>query len=347
METKICARSAKSHFLTTGFFRTFSVLLCFLTIAAAASADVILTDRAAQSVAGQNFTFTFTPVQPSDGSDGTFTIRARGDYGTGVASEYLTWDIDGIMSDTSSPYYGATVLHSYNSNDVEWQQAFVVSGADLVAMTSDSVITITVDLSSAVDYQIDPARHYVEVTLAYNSGSGGCLLPPAPSGPVPADGAIDVPVDTNLAWNSAGGGGDHIVINELFMHSGDWLELFNPTGSSVNLTGWQVIARRNTDTTTFILPAFVLVPVPTSCCTRRRGLTLLPTSTSVCRFRGPNLREAVPCLMHRAPAWILFAGPIAPVRRTRAICRPLGRTGRATTPEHPPTKAGTPWLATG
>lgn len=142
-------------------------VLCVLMLATAAdAATVTLTDSAPQTISGQNFVFTFDSVPLSDGMDGTFRMHARGDYSLSTSTEFLTWNIDGLESDTTSPVLGATVLHSFGGNDVEWEETYTISGADVTAMTSDSWVTISVDLESAVNVGW-AAEDWVEVNLTY------------------------------------------------------------------------------------------------------------------------------------------------------------------------------------
>ena len=262
METYI--KSLNSVFLLRMRTATLVTALCVFMLAAGAANAVTYTDSSPQTTAGQNFIFTFSPVNPWNGGNGTFTVHARGDYSITISTEYLDWDIDGLVSDRAAPSAGGTVIQTFNYNDIEWEQSFMISGALLNAITSDSSIAISIDLSSAVDYQIDPRIHFVEVELTYNASGPQCPPPPAPDNPDPCDGAIDVPVDTCLSWS--GGGppppppGNHVLINEINTDSGDWVELYNPTGSPVVLTGWQLIAIDNngSQVATFTIPVFTL-----------------------------------------------------------------------------------------
>ena len=142
--------------------------------------QVTLTDYAEQTVAGQNFTFTFSPVPLSDGADGTFRLHARGDYTwfPGSASgpdEFVTWDIDGLVSGIDSPYLGSPVITEFGANDVEWQDTFTISGTLLTGITSDSAVTISVDLEDAVNMGYGSSQ-FMEVELTYVPEPGTVLL---------------------------------------------------------------------------------------------------------------------------------------------------------------------------
>lgn len=216
---------------------TVVAILCTFTLASAASTDVTLTHRWWQNSAGQNFTFTFYPVELSNGTNGTFTIHARGDYSVPYPkAEFLTWDIDALVCGVGAPDYG-TVISEFMFNDVEWEQSFTVNGAVLSTITSDSSITISVDLSDAVDYQINPTKHFVEVELTYTT-EDICPPPPEPNNPDPCDGATDVPVDTYLSW------GEECSASCNLPNGGFESGVFAPwttvTGLGSELTPWDV-----------------------------------------------------------------------------------------------------------
>ena len=145
-------------------------LLCVLALAAPARASVTLTGFAQQTVSGQDFVFEFPSVALSDGTAGTFRIHARGDYSSpGSASgaeEYLTWDIEGLVSATASPYLGSPIIQHYGGNDNEWEAVYTISGAHMDLITADSQISAFVDLSSAVNMGV-AAENWVEVSLTY------------------------------------------------------------------------------------------------------------------------------------------------------------------------------------
>jgi hypothetical protein len=153
-----------------GFLLTIlTMVLCAITLADVADA-AMYTGYEEQTTSGQDFTFTFPPPPVSNfiGTDGTFTIRARGDYDSIVSNESLTWDIDGIVSDRAGPYYGATIIQTYGPDDILWEQSFTISGGDMFNITLDSSITIYLDLDPRVDVY---GPSFVEFELTYETGN--------------------------------------------------------------------------------------------------------------------------------------------------------------------------------
>lgn len=204
MKKKICKKLQNSMVLSERCDRILAALVCLLVLASAATAET-LDDCRDQTIVGQNFTFTFSPVELSDGTDGTLTIHARGDYSVSFPTiEYLTWNIDGLCSGTAAPAYG-TVIHQYSHDDVEWEQIFTISGACLTAATSDASVTISLDLSSSV-HIYGPSFVCVELVYGYD-----CLPPAEPNNPDPCDGDVNVPVDTWLSWNGGPDGGFEVI----------------------------------------------------------------------------------------------------------------------------------------
>lgn len=99
-----------------------------------------------------------------------------------------------------------------------------------------------------------PGFYVDDINVAGIVVEHNCAPPPEPNNPDPPDEANDVPVDTLLQWNLP----DRVVINEISIGSTDWLELYNPTNSAVELTGWQVSAIRTDMTTVLTIPTFTL-----------------------------------------------------------------------------------------
>ena len=138
-------KSKKSMLLFRMRTATLMTALCVFMLAVGTANAVTYTDSSPQTTAGQNFVFTFSPVNPWNGGNGTFTVHARGDYSVGNSSEYLDWDIDGLVSERAGPSKGGTVIQNWGGNDVEWEQSFTINGGLMDAITSDSVINISLD----------------------------------------------------------------------------------------------------------------------------------------------------------------------------------------------------------
>ena len=149
-------------------------VLALALSATAHAVPVVLSDIEAQTVDGQDFTFSFSPVPLSDGNDGTLTIHARGDYDPGTATEFLNWDIDslGIGGAAGPTIGGTTILLNNGINDVEWEQTFTISGADLLTITGDSAANVLIDLNltpGGNGVNLIGSNAFVEVTLTYNT----------------------------------------------------------------------------------------------------------------------------------------------------------------------------------
>ena len=149
----------------------FIVVLCAFTQAGAAKA-VTLTDCRDQTADGEDFIFTFSLAELPNGTDGIFTIFARGEYRS--TSYYQIWDIDGLVSDYAGPNHGGTVIRIFDYDDIEWKQRFIINGALLSTIASDSLVTISLDLSSNVDAY---GLSFVCVELTY--ATGDLMIEPA------------------------------------------------------------------------------------------------------------------------------------------------------------------------
>ncbi|MDY6785871.1 MAG: PEP-CTERM sorting domain-containing protein [Cyanobacteriota bacterium] len=132
----------------------------------AEAALIVLNDSASQTIPGQDFNFSFSPVAKSDGTDGIFTIRARGDYSFGFPTlESLSVDIDGIFTQSQVTATPANVITDFSFNDKLWEQSFTIAGLDLLNITQDSIVNIAVNLLPGVNISLDTA--FVEATLEY------------------------------------------------------------------------------------------------------------------------------------------------------------------------------------
>ena len=153
----------------------------FLAVSAHVTASPItLNGTQNQTTDGQDFTFNFVGLAPSDGSGGTFVLHAQGDY-EGATTETLSWNMDsGTVSagpvggflnpcagGVGGPFDFCTVFQPLGN--VEWQRTYSLTGAQINALLADSAISIFVDLAADVGLFNPP--NFVEVTLTYNSSS--------------------------------------------------------------------------------------------------------------------------------------------------------------------------------
>jgi hypothetical protein len=147
------------------------VAVMFLS-AGVASAVVYDTGYVYQTVPGQTFNFG-GPVALSDGTDGYFTIEARGDYfGKGPdGNENLDFDIDGIFA-VYNIWFGEgdpqILKWDIVTDDTWWINTWTIPGADLSAITSDLAGAVEIALYYGVGYQFDESD-FVKVTLEYNA----------------------------------------------------------------------------------------------------------------------------------------------------------------------------------
>lgn len=156
-------------------FTRLAVLMSWIAFCGVAvSAPVSLTATQQQTVAGENFTFNLLPAALANGAVGTLTVRARGDYDPGTASEFLSWDIEGLLGLTQAgpTIGGVTIIQFVGINEVEWEQTFVIGGASLLSATADGTVSVFVDLNGNQTTGVGvgfSANEFVRVTLAYDS----------------------------------------------------------------------------------------------------------------------------------------------------------------------------------
>jgi hypothetical protein len=148
------------------------VVLLLQVGTAGEAAALVLSQSLPQTESGQDFSFAFSSLHPSDGSDGILTIHARGDYDPDNPTEFLTWDLDSLgIGSIAGPLTGAaTILQDNGINDVEWTQSFSIAGSDLLAATSDGTLSILLDLNLddlflGVNHLAD--TEFAGVSLAY------------------------------------------------------------------------------------------------------------------------------------------------------------------------------------
>ena len=156
-----------------------------LSVSSLANAGLItLNELQQQTEAGQLFNFGFggSAIPLSDGTSGSLTIHARGDYDTNTTTEFLVWDINGLgIGGSAGPVLGGTTILVNNFNDVEWTQTFSIDGTSMLAITA-AFEQVSVALNGnqgagvGVGFQSD---EFVEVSFSYNAVSQAVPEPSA------------------------------------------------------------------------------------------------------------------------------------------------------------------------
>ena len=150
-----------------------SILVAVMFLSAGVASAVTYTDLQYQTLPGQDFSFIFDPVALSDGSDGSITIHALGDYfggGSPAKDEMLSFDIEGQFAVTNVWFVqgDSQILVWDPFHDMtEWQEMWTIPGAILSSITSDLVGQIQVDVHAGAN-RVGDGR-FVEVTLDYNA----------------------------------------------------------------------------------------------------------------------------------------------------------------------------------
>jgi hypothetical protein len=147
-----------------------------LITASAHAAPVTVSQLQGQTVAGQNFNFNFTGLAPSNGSGGTFTIHARGDYQEFQGGlETLSWSIDSQLNGGPVGGFIGNVgiggpfdffIEHMRERDVEFQRTYTLTAAEVAGLLADSAINVFVDLHANVGALELP--RFVEVKFSYN-----------------------------------------------------------------------------------------------------------------------------------------------------------------------------------
>ena len=145
-----------------------SATIFLVLILANMASAVVYTGTQDQTVDGQDFTFIFDPVLFSDGTDGSFTIEARGDY-FGKDTETLGFNIDNIFVLLSMDRDDPLVNYIYTDFDDDrwWKRTWTVPGADLISITSDASGAIEVNLDLGVEIFSTSNDQFVSVKLEY------------------------------------------------------------------------------------------------------------------------------------------------------------------------------------
>ena len=156
------------------------VLLVMLALssAPAMAAPVLLSETQNQTSTGQDFTFLFTPLPPSDGSGGTVTIATGNgfipgiDLGIGSIGEFFEATFDGASQGSftcGNAGLGQTIIpgNAGTEDDCTFSLVLAIDGGTLAALIADGSLSVGVLLGPSVNDFGD--NDEVIVTLAYTS----------------------------------------------------------------------------------------------------------------------------------------------------------------------------------
>lgn len=156
-----------------------AILLLGISVNAAA-VPIVVSQLQNQTATGQLFDFALT-APLSDGTGGTLSIRARGDYGddNDPTFEVYSWHaenllgagpiggFDGNGDGVGGRFDGGLITHAANRN-YEFTRSYALTGAELLALTADGLFGLSVQLGGGVNVGLEPGE-FTEVTLAYAS----------------------------------------------------------------------------------------------------------------------------------------------------------------------------------
>jgi hypothetical protein len=127
-----------------------TITALFLSFASLAAHATVVTQTQAQTVTGQDFTFTFLNLSKNFTGNGTLTLSARGDYSILGFDEYIVASAEGINFSNSS-YLNKDSGNVLGLNDTQWTRTFNLSHSQLNTLLADGKLTVKAFLSSGVD----------------------------------------------------------------------------------------------------------------------------------------------------------------------------------------------------
>ena len=156
-----------------------AALIAVIFMSTGAAFAVTYSETQYQTTLGQNFNFIFDPVAMSNGTPGTVTVEARGDY-FGKTTELVGFDVDGIFAVSNIRYASGDqqIISGAGTDDVHWMDSWTIDGPDMLTMTSDADSLIEVDLYSGVGTAYNE-NTYVTVTLDYQAAPNAVPIPGA------------------------------------------------------------------------------------------------------------------------------------------------------------------------
>ena len=142
------------------------------TISSVASAGTVyLYEAQEQTVAGQDFEFSFSGLEASSGT-GLLEFLIRGDFSIGASlGESFSYDIDSVVSDSGIQATTSNLLMSYGADDTGgddnlFKVSQVISATDLTSILSDGMLTVSVDFASGVNLNLETASISTMITYS-------------------------------------------------------------------------------------------------------------------------------------------------------------------------------------
>lgn len=173
---------------------TFAAFAALALSGAAQAATFTKSQTQILEIDGQDLTFTFAGLLPSDGTGGTLTIasginEAKPGSFDGLdinqSNEFFALSIEG----TSFGNFNCTgagghirIAGANNDSDCDFSLPIALSAAQLGHFLADGILTASIDFSAAVGAFAPGERDQVNVSLSYET-------PPAPV-PLPATGLL-------------------------------------------------------------------------------------------------------------------------------------------------------------
>lgn len=168
--------------MNIGLKTALTTIVTFLALSAAATAATIVAPtNALQVLSGEDISLSLTGLPGSDGTGGTLSVYARGDYEDSNPAkrpgESLSVDVEGTILSSQ--------LGSFDPNDlgvgvggpfdffnqirpnleVEFQRTFTLSGAFLDALLADGTVNVLLNLGD--DVNVINADSRVNIVLKY------------------------------------------------------------------------------------------------------------------------------------------------------------------------------------
>lgn len=142
---------------------------CAMVASCALAQPVEFSGMSSITESGQMFTFDVA-MAPASLGEGTLVISGLGDYSiVPPSSETMDWDLDGIASGRG---FNASAFADPSNVDLfqnAVSQTFMISAADMAAITADGAFTLTIQNGSAVNFFANQAEDFIAYSLSYNA----------------------------------------------------------------------------------------------------------------------------------------------------------------------------------